>query len=981
RELLATNAKLADLLVPLNDAIVRAWNSVPGDNVSGSAAGFGDAVWLRKPQPYIEPHLGQLKPDQLPMESSEASVLARHKSGAVDRTTRFEWLTDDSNVRNSITDETQQQTAEAEFLKMFERSKHLRRICIAEDANAGKTVLSKRLAAFAAGVTAREQLFGGQPPLILRWENGPVGESRPWPTEVPDSDALLNLITNFLINQGIDKRRGAEFTETLLQQGRVVLILDSLDQCDHELPAILQRLAEDLFAKVWVIVTGRVFSFSQAPTDRLFAAGCWGQFTILGFTENQQTRYLRADAIRRNVTTGNVTTEFGPLMPNQPLQKFFVDYDAIRELLSVAGMLAMVRGIGVLEQQAQTIARHLTYPADRIEIRIERLKTRCDFYLEFFNRQMLAAAEKNPGLNVEDQQDRWQLMLAATAFRMVLGRATNYTVQGTERDEVRMDVKRYCGAFPDGYDITDDNWSDLREFSALSDHSILEGASGRVLSFRHKGWMEFFAGWFLAKYVDENCLPAFDFENIRPAVDVNENAQPGFQSLKLANYKTKKKPLFSGQLKRKSASRLFDDVLLQLTNDPQWYWMWRFATEMPRYQPKDSPIPKGPVHKGRLGRSLSCLLLQPAREIRQNELAWRAFYLFEQDDRTEEDLRRYHDLVPADVRSEALRKFREPGLQVVEQIQKLTKQWDRAPVRDTADYLQWLADWQAQDSRTKSLTFLSCPPSAWLRTDPQANVHRMGSERYYDEHPSHWVQVQPFRSQATPVTRWLYDVFDPAFKTSQTADGWGGVIATTLTEYASPHPEDDQTTVDNYPVIMTTWYDAVMLSKFLGPNFAIPTECQHEALIRGGSTGDYCFGDDPNDNRLSQYGWWAENSDGRTHPVGVLKPNGFGLFDVHGQVWERSHDWFKPNRYEQRVSTAPVARHGDTGEAIYEEGPLPASGSSGVLRGSSFVDVYDRDYARAAYRLYDTPGNRNYDFGMRLVYCERVVCRSSTASG
>jgi len=91
----------------------------------------------------------------------------------------------------------------------------------------------------------------------------------------------------------------------------------------------------------------------------------------------------------------------------------------------------------------------------------------------------------------------------------------------------------------------------------------------------------------------------------------------------------------------------------------------------------------------------------------------------------------------------------------------------------------------------------------------------------------------------------------------------------------------------NLPVESVSWNDCQEFCKKLNQQaghelYRMPTEAEWEYACRAGSTGDYCFGDDF--NKLDEYGWSRNNSG--THPVGQLKPNAWGLYDVHGNVLE-----------------------------------------------------------------------------------------------
>ncbi len=152
------------------------------------------------------------------------------------------------------------------------------------------------------------------------------------------------------------------------------------------------------------------------------------------------------------------------------------------------------------------------------------------------------------------------------------------------------------------------------------------------------------------------------------------------------------------------------------------------------------------------------------------------------------------------------------------------------------------------------------------------------------------------------------------------------------------------------PVDTVSWQDAVefcgKLSDEEGVEYRLPTEAEWEYACREGTTTAYSFGDDV--SGLGEYAWHIGNSNSTTHPVGGLKPNAWGLFDMHGNVFEWCQDWYGPYESLQVVSDPTGA----------------ASGHYRVLRGGAFVDL--PRLVRAADRHTDQPGSRYHLIGFRL---------------
>jgi formylglycine-generating enzyme required for sulfatase activity len=167
------------------------------------------------------------------------------------------------------------------------------------------------------------------------------------------------------------------------------------------------------------------------------------------------------------------------------------------------------------------------------------------------------------------------------------------------------------------------------------------------------------------------------------------------------------------------------------------------------------------------------------------------------------------------------------------------------------------------------------------------------------------------------------------------------------------------------PVENVSWDDCqVFLGRLNGKlntgrgKFQLPTEAQWEYACRAGSTTRYCFGDD--ESGLDEYAWYARNSDGKTHPVGEKKPNAsglaaekkpnaWGLYDMHGNVWEWCQDRYDGGCYANSPANDPTGA---------------ATGSFRARRGGSWN--LPASQCRSANRDLHEPGHRDSSLGFRV---------------
>ena len=208
----------------------------------------------------------------------------------------------------------------------------------------------------------------------------------------------------------------------------------------------------------------------------------------------------------------------------------------------------------------------------------------------------------------------------------------------------------------------------------------------------------------------------------------------------------------------------------------------------------------------------------------------------------------------------------------------------------------------------------------------KGGTFEMGSyEGEADEKPVHTVTVGDFFMGETEVTQAL----------------WKAVMGTNPSNWKG----------DNLPVEQVSWDDAqefiAKLNRLTGKNYKLPTEAEWEYAAGGGSTVRTKWAGTNNESSLDNYGWYGKNSNEQTHSVSTKSPNGLGLYDMSGNVWEWCSD--RDGSYSSGSQTNPQGS---------------SSGYFRVNRGGSWNSI--PWYCRVANRNGNAPGGRGGGLGFRV---------------
>lgn len=154
----------------------------------------------------------------------------------------------------------------------------------------------------------------------------------------------------------------------------------------------------------------------------------------------------------------------------------------------------------------------------------------------------------------------------------------------------------------------------------------------------------------------------------------------------------------------------------------------------------------------------------------------------------------------------------------------------------------------------------------------------------------------------------------------------------------------------SHPVERVSWGDVQLFIQAMnaredGYEYRLPTEAEWEYAARAGSSGDY-----GGTGTLDEMGWYEQNSGGMTHPAGTKSPNAWGLYDMHGNVWEWVQDWYARDYYDESPTTDPSG---------------PKAGTSRTVRGGGWS--YSAERCTSASRAHPAPGDRYSFIGFRVV--------------
>jgi formylglycine-generating enzyme required for sulfatase activity len=213
-----------------------------------------------------------------------------------------------------------------------------------------------------------------------------------------------------------------------------------------------------------------------------------------------------------------------------------------------------------------------------------------------------------------------------------------------------------------------------------------------------------------------------------------------------------------------------------------------------------------------------------------------------------------------------------------------------------------------------------------------------------------WIPLGTFMMGCSPGDNECQDDEKPAHQVTITKGFWIGQTPVTADAYKRfagstahqmpPAPDfNNDWTNENMPIVEVSWDDAQAYCGWMGGR--LPTEAEWEYAARGGST-EARYGP------IDEVAWYHDNSGVQTHDVAQKRSNGFGLYDVLGNVWEWVNDWYDERYYQNTPSQDPQG---------------PGSGGFRVLRGGCWN--FSPRVVRVSVREMNYPAFRGNVYGFR----------------
>jgi formylglycine-generating enzyme required for sulfatase activity len=211
-------------------------------------------------------------------------------------------------------------------------------------------------------------------------------------------------------------------------------------------------------------------------------------------------------------------------------------------------------------------------------------------------------------------------------------------------------------------------------------------------------------------------------------------------------------------------------------------------------------------------------------------------------------------------------------------------------------------------------------------------VHTVYLDAFYmDKYEVTNAQFKKF-FEANP--QWRKDRIDSIYHYGDYLQDWNGI------NYPSGKAD--------HPVVYVCWDAAAAYAQWAQKR--LPTEAEWEKAARGGLVGKkYPWGGNITHDDANYSGTGGKDKWNGTSPVGSFAPNGYGLYDVAGNVWEWCSDWYDSGYYANSPKNNPQG---------------PSSGTMRVLRGGSW-SYYSTDYLRCAYRDFSVPTIMRINGGFR----------------